>query len=79
MQEAVAPHQLAEVFVTLRFHSEGVFCQADKRLCRLGEQTPAQRAAYSGTRAMSQERTAPASGAGPAASIQPWTATKSSD
>ena len=58
---------------------DGVSYEVEKWLRSLGEPTPAQRAAYSGTRDMSHERTAPASGAGPAVSIQPWTATKSSD
>jgi hypothetical protein len=79
-QEAVAQNPGAALpFVPPDSFRNGFSGEVEKWLRRLGEPRPAQRAAYSGTRDMSQARTAPASGAGPAASIQPSTAPKSSD
>ncbi len=78
-EAAVAQDPAALPYVPRWFHDEAFFRQAIEKLGRDGEAKEAQRAAYSGTSPWSQARTAPASGAGPAASIQPWTAPRSSD
>ncbi len=78
-EAAVAQNPEAVRHIPERFHGEAFYRQARERLARLEAERPAQRAAYSGTSPWSQARTAPASGAGPAASIQPWTAARSSD
>ncbi len=69
-EAAVAQNPEAALHIPERFHGEAFYRRARERLARLEAERPAQRAAYSGTSPWSQARTAPASGAGPASSIQ---------